>query len=177
MNEELTAQLTAAARAHAHERDTLSDRVANLHTELEAVKRRYLPGIRNAASRARETRDGLIAIIEANPEAFTKPRTITLAGIKLGLQKQKGSVSWDNAQALVKAIRKHYPERFDDLVKTDEKPIRAALNKLSVAEARKLGLTVSEDSDAPLVKSAHDDVDKLVSQLLKDDAKQNKEAA
>jgi len=175
MTEDLQKQLTAKARAHAKERDTLAERLSNMHAEIEAVKRRYLPGIRDAAGRARETKEILETLIEQHPEAFQKPRTITIAGVKLGLQKQKGSVSWQNASAVVKAIRKHYPERFDDLVKTTESPIRAALNKLTLSEARKLGLTVTEDTDQVLIKSAHDDVDKLVAKLLEED--KAKEAA
>ena len=168
MTDELTHQLTHAARAHAKERDTLSDRVANLHAEIEAVKRRYLPGIRNAAARARETREEIEWLIEANPEAFVKPRTVTLSGVKMGLQKQKGTVAWKSPSSVVKAIEKHLPERYEELVEVTEKPRKSAVAKLTIQEARKIGCTLTEDSDKILIKSAHDDVDKLVSKLLEE---------
>jgi hypothetical protein len=176
MKKEIIDIISTATRAYSTEREVLAERVNRLHHEIEAVKRRLLPGIKSAAAKAQDAKDSLAAIIELNPEAFDRPRSITISGIKVGLQKQKGKVTWDKADAVVKAIRRHLPERFDDLVETVEKPRKSAINNLTVAEARKLGCTVTEDTDAVLIKATGDDIDKIVAKILEEDT-EKKEAA
>lgn len=175
MKKETIETITAATRGYAAERAVLAGRVDRLHREIDAAKRRLLPGIRAAAAKAHDARAKVAALIEANPDAFERPRSITVEGIKIGLQKQRGKVTWENAQAVVKSIRRHMPDRFDDLVETIERPRKSAINNLTVAEARKLGCTVTEDTDQILIKPAGDDIDKIVAKILEED--QDKEAA
>jgi len=163
-----------STRDYAVVRRVLAERVARLHDEIEAVKKRLLPGIKSQAAKCHDAKAALAAQIEAQPELFAKPRTITVEGIKVGLQKQKGKVSFADAKAVVKAIRRHYPERFEDLVEVVEKPRKAALNNLTVCESRRLGLTVTEDSDAVMTKAAGDDDDKLVAKLLEEEEKEER---
>ncbi|MEM0967647.1 MAG: hypothetical protein AAGJ81_15980 [Verrucomicrobiota bacterium] len=177
MKEELEKQLTAAARDYSGNRETLSKRIDALHAEIEAAKRRLLPGIRSAAAKCLDSKAKLERLIETNPKAFEKPRTVTLSGIKLGLQKQKGKITWKDPKALVKKIRSLFPQRADDLVEIKEVPRRAAINKLDVGDAKKLGLTIEADTDAVLIKSTTDDVDKLVAKLLDEEKTDAKRAA
>jgi len=170
-------EIQSHTRDYADKRRVLADRLARLHDEIAAAKKRLLPGIKSQAAKCHDAKAALVALIEANPGLFQKPRTITVEGIKVGLQKQKGKVSWADAKAVVKAVRRHYPERFDDLVETVEKPRKSAMNNLTVCESRKLGLTVTEDSDAVLIKAAGDDVDKLVAKILAEEEGEEKEAA
>ena len=41
--------------------------------------------------------ESLRALIEESPELFEKPRSVVLHGIKLGYQKGKGGIVWDDA--------------------------------------------------------------------------------
>lgn len=147
----------------------LAARVGVLNDEITEAKRRHLSRIKHQVGVAKAAREALQQGIEAHPELFVKPRTVTLHGIRVGYMKQKGKIEFDDAGQVVKLIRKHFPERFDVLVKTSETPAKEALEQLSAADLKRLGVSVSEDTDAVLIKDTAGDVDKIVAALLKED--------
>lgn len=149
-------------------RTVLAERMGALEAELLAVKQRHLRGIRTALSKAQDVRDALAAEIEAHPELFEKPRTVTVDGIKVGLAKGKGKIVWDDEATVVALIDKHFPESGDMLVKTTRTPIRAALASLTVAELQRIGCRVEESSDEVVIKPQDSELDKLVDRLLQD---------
>lgn len=160
--EKLTKDFSDARRA-------LSERVQTLEDEITALKRKYLPGIRRAVEATSERHESLSVAIEDSPELFVKPRTWLLHGIKVGYQKQKGKIEWEDEATVIKLIKKHFPDTWETYVKTIEKPLKAALEALSVAELKKLGVTAEETGDAVLIKSTDSEIDKLVNALLKDE--------
>lgn len=159
-------EIDTLTRKHADARTRLADHVRALTGDIEAAKRSYLPGIRGAVARAKDTEAELRAAIEASPELFVKPRTQTLHGIRVGFKKGKGKLEIDNEEHLVKLIRKHFPEQFDALVKTTEKPLKGALEQLAAADLKKLGIEVADTGDVVFIKDTASDVDKLVDALL-----------
>lgn len=156
-----------AAKALRAARDLLAERATALQDELDAATRRKLPGLRNAVAAVAQMDADLKAAIEQSPALFVKPRTVVLHGLKLGYQKGKGKIDWEDDEQVVKLIRRHFPEQFDVLCQTTEKPIKAALAGLTVAELKKLGITVEETGDVVFVKDSTASVDKLVKALLK----------
>ena len=52
------------------------------------------------------------------------------------------------------------------LIKTVETPQKKALEKLSAAELKKLGVTVGDDEDVVVVRSMDSEIDKIVKLLL-----------
>lgn len=162
------AEIDGKTRRYAEARRALSDAVHVLDAEVQALKRRRLPHIRRKALRAAEARAELKAALADSPELFQKPRTLTLHGVKVGYAKAKGKIVVEDAARVVALVRKHFPERFDDLVKIEEKPVKAALNQLSTAELRKIGCTVTEAGDEVVIKPVDGDVDRLVDALLKE---------
>ncbi|MEQ9132679.1 MAG: hypothetical protein RJQ08_08560 [Salinisphaeraceae bacterium] len=156
------------ARDYADRRAVLTERVGELQSEIEAARRRHLPGIKRAVNGATEAHDRLASAIQAAPEAFEKRRTLVIAGVRVGYQKGKGKIAWDDEQLVIDRIHRHFPDRVEDLVKVTEKPVRTALGQLSVAELRKLGCEVTETDDYVLIKPTDGEVDKLVDALLKE---------
>jgi hypothetical protein len=156
-----------AAKALRAARDVLAVRATALQDEMRAAMRRKLPGIQLAVASVAEADANLKDAIDLRPELFVKPRTVVLHGLKLGYKKGKGKIEWDDDDQVVKLIRRHFPEQFDVLCKTAETPIKAALAGLTVAELKKLGITVEETGDVVFIKDSTDDVDKLVKALLK----------
>lgn len=150
-------------------RKALFERVQTLEDEITALKRKYLPGIRKAVEIASEKQSNLHAAIEDAPELFMKPRTRLFHGIKIGLQKQKGKMKWEDEATVIKLIKKHFPDTWETYVKTKDKLLKAALETLSVAELKKLGVIAVETGDAVLINSTDSEIDKLVNALLKDD--------
>ena len=82
---------------------------------------------------------------------------------------------WEDDSQVVKLIQKHFPEQFDVLVKTIEKPIKDSLANLSVADLKRIGVTVTDSGDCVVIKSMDSEIDKLVDALLKDEAMGNGE--
>lgn len=168
--------IEAAAKALRHERDVLTERATTLHEELQAATRRKLPGLRNAVAAVADAQATLQAAIEQAPHLFERPRTMVLHGLKLGYRKGTGKIEWDDDEQLIKLIRRHFPDQFDVLCKTTEKPVKDALSQLTVAELKKIGITVENTGDVVFVKDATTGVDKLIKALLKGVADEDAEA-
>lgn len=171
VSEAITA-LEHHAKEYAGARAIVADRASTLEAELAAVTRRKLPGIRTAIAEAANHQAQLVATIEQNPALFTRPRTMTLHGIKFGFARGKGAVDWDVEDAvLVERLEKLF--RGDDalleqLVKTTKKPIANGLKGLDAKLLAKLGVTVESTGDYVFVKASDTEVDALVKKLLKE---------
>jgi hypothetical protein len=163
----MNTEIDQAAKALRQARDTLSERAGTLHDEMEAAKRKAMRGLRASVAATAQAQAELLAAIAAAPEHFTKPRSVVLHGIKLGFAKGKGRIDWEDDEQVVRLVRKHLPEQFDVLVKTTETPVKAALNSLSVAELKKIGVTAEDSGDVAFAKDTTAEVDKLVKALLK----------
>lgn len=155
------------AKALAEYRERLAALVSTLNAGIEALQREQLPAIRRAVNSVAERHDQLRACIEENPGLFVKPKTVVLHGVKLGYQKGKGSIEFDDAEQLIKLIKKHHPESVDVLIAVKETPVKDALVQLSAQELKRLGVTVEGTSDVVLIKFADSSVDKAVKALLK----------
>jgi hypothetical protein len=164
--------LDSLTKAYAKARQALSERVAELQSELTSIRNRKIGGIKTAAAQASNLQAELRTFVEANPDLFTRPRTMTLSGIKVGYQKGKGSLDWDDNTKVVELIRKHLPEQADVLIITEEKPSADALRQLSAKELAKIGVRIENASDQVLVKATDSEVDKLVAKILEEGAKE-----
>lgn len=156
-----------AAKALRAARDTLTERATALHDELEGAKRRSMIGLRNSVAKVAQAQSELLALIDDAPHLFIKPKSMVLHGLTLGYRKGKGSIDWDDDEQVVKLVRKHFPEQFEVLIKVTEKPVKTAMANLSVAELKKIGVTVEDTGDVAFAKDATATVDKLVKALLK----------
>lgn len=153
-------------KEHAAHRALLGERVQALHEELDQAKRRKLPGIKAAVSQAKDSQLRLAAAIEAEKAVFERPRTRVFHGIKVGLQKAKGKLSFTSAEKVIELIRKHFPEQADVLIKTKETPVKSALQQLPAGDLKKLGCTISETGDEVVIAPINSEVDELVEALL-----------
>ena len=118
----------------------------------------------------------LHASVEASADLFQKPKSRLLHGIRLGFAKAKGKLVIDDEATVVRLIRRHLPNRFADLVKVTEKPLKDPLSRLTGDELKKLGVRVESDTDEAFVKPADSEIDKLVDALL-DSAEAKAEAS
>lgn len=156
------------AKQFAAARRILNERVQACKAERDAIMRRHLRGIKGAAAACAQYQAELRAAIEAHPDLFVKPRTVTLHGIKVGYQKGKGRIEWADTAKVVELIRRHLGPEAAALIKVSETPIREALLTLDLAALKKIGCTVVETGDQIVIKDTADAVDKLVARLLAD---------
>jgi hypothetical protein len=164
-------------KEYADARQTLADRVQTLNDGIEEFKRKLLPGIKKAVNTAAEKKAVLSSAVQDGAHLFAKPRTVVMYGVKVGLEKGKGTIDWDDGDQVIKLIKKYFPDQADVLIKKTEKPIKKALAQLSVQELKKLGITVEETGDQVVIKGTDSEVDKLVKALLKEDEKEGIEEA
>lgn len=161
---------------YADGRTQLSDRVRTLEDEINAIKRRHLPAIKKSVALTMEKKARLEAALEESKGLFVKPKTMIFHGIKIGFKKDKGKISWVDDDQVIKLIKKHFPDKQDLLIKTTEKPVKDALQQLTAAELKRLGIMVNETGDAVVIKGTDSEVDKLVDALLKDDSPEEEAA-
>ena len=154
------------AKALADYRERLAALISELNAGIEAAQRAALPAIRRAVNAVAERQDQLRAVIEANPDLFVKPRTAVFHGVKLGYAKGKGSIEFDDADQVVKLIKRNHPDQVDVLIATKETPVKAALVQLSAQELKRLGVTVEGTSDVVVIKFTDSAVDKAVKALM-----------
>ena len=156
------------AKRYADARASLGTIVSNLTAGIEALKRQAMPDIKRAVARATEHHDALRELIEASPDLFARPRTVTLHGVRVGYAKGKGGIAWDDPDAVVAAIQKHLPKQADALIRWTGKPLKEAINQLDVADLKRIGCRVVGTGDQVVIRAVDSDVDKLVDALLKD---------
>lgn len=159
-------QVERLTQAYRKEYDTLAERIGDLEQETEKLKRRRLPGIKSAVQSAAVARAALAGHIEQHPELFERPRTVVIAGVRVGIMKGKGQIVWDSPAQVVRMIRKHFPDQADALIKITEVPIKKAVGNLTTAELKKLGARVEQSGDAVVVRPVDGEIDKLVTALL-----------
>lgn len=155
--------------AYADTRATLSDRVAVLRAELDALTRRELPDIRAAQAAAQDARDKLRAAIEAAPELFAKPRTRTLHGVRVGWMTGKARVEVDDEADTIARIRRLLPEaQAELLIRVKESVDRNAVGDLTTADLKRLRIRVQPGAEAIVIKPQDGQLDKLIKALLPD---------
>jgi hypothetical protein len=160
-------EIEEKAKKHAEARTRLTQIVTLLNIEIEAVKKKRMDRLKKAVSEATETGKELLDLVAESSELFKKPKSAILHGIKLGYKKQKGKISFEDEAQVIKLIRKHLPELVDVLIITTEKPSKEAMNNLDVAQLKKIGATVTSDSDVAFISDPSSDIDEIVAALLK----------
>lgn len=169
--------IEARAKLYAERRERLAAIVADLNAGIEALKRNAMPELKRAIASAATQHDQLRTLIESAPDLFVKPRSFVFHGIKLGYQKGKGKIEWDDPDRVVRLIKKHFPDQADVLIATSEKPAKDALNNLTAGELKKLGISVIDGNDAVFIKPTDSAVDKMVDALLDAATEDTREAA
>ena len=171
------AEIEDCAKIYAAERKALADYIAALNGDIQALKDLRLPEIRTQAVRTAAAFDALHTEIDRNRELFQRPKTRLLHGIKLGLRKAAGALTWADEAAVVTRIRRLFPSKTDTLLKETAKPVKSALARLPAADLKKLGVNVGDSSDQVLIQVADGDIEKLVQALLEDGAPEAGDAA
>ena len=171
-------RIEALTQLYASERDTLAGFVQELQDEIDRITRRATPQLKARVRRVAEAHDRLQAEIRDNPELWAgKRRTVTVAGVRVGMQKGKGKIVFDDPEQVVKLIRRHFPEQAEALIRIREEPVRKALGNLTVTELRRIGCDVDDTGDTVLIKPVDSAVDRLVDALLRDAERIESEAS
>ena len=140
--------------------------VEDLEADREKLMRKYLPVLREAVARAARAKLALYSAIADSPGLFEKPRTLVFSGVKVGFQKGKGGIEFDDADKVVALIRKQFGDEAIAYLRVSTAPDKKMLAELPVAELKKLGCTVTETGDVVVIKPTDGEIEKTVAALL-----------
>ena len=160
-------QIAKATRQFADARRELATLVDTTNRRMRLIYEDNLAQLRKLLARAADSRAALEALIAAAPELFARPRTIVLHGVKIGLRKGRGGIEWDDEEQVVRLVKKLFPDQADVLIRTTEQPVKNALAELPAVDLKRLGVTVEETGDVPVVQPADTAVDKVVKAFFK----------
>ena len=167
----MLADVERAAERYAAARGILKGRMEALRRSLDDTTRAVLPMIQAGAAEAESARSALEAEIRNAAGDFRKPKTRTCAGVKVGFRLGRSTVDWGEDTDVLARIREHLPEDFEQLVKTTEKPVSAALAALPEAKRDLLHVRVKQGDDEVVIRPADGSMDKELDALLADAAR------
>ncbi len=159
------------AQKYSQAREVLASHVHDFNAAVEQLRAQHLPGIRKCVQRCQDLQSELVRQLAPRPDLFVKPRTMTFSGIKVGFQKGKGKLTWDDEEKVVARIRDKYSnQRAAVLIIVTEKPSKDALALLPASELKTLGVTIEDAADSVYIKAVDTEVDKLVARILEEGA-------
>lgn len=160
-------EIQQLTEAFSREHRALSIIIQTVESELAAVRKRYLRRIMDQVAVTTARKAALVCALEDSKTQFDKPRTRVFDGIKVGFRKLEGKIEIADEQKTVDKIYEIFPEEAADVyVKIEHTPVKAALEKLDAATLKKLGVQVTADTDAVVIKPLDGELEKLVAALL-----------
>lgn len=162
-------EIEVLAKQLSEARQNLREGLDEIESEIAAIKKQFMPAIRRAVEKAAQRHEALREAIAEIPELFVKPKTVIFHGIRLGYQKSKGEITWEDENQVLKLIKKHFPDDWETYVKVTERVMKSALAGLSVSDLKKIGVTVVETGDEVFIKPTDSEIDKMINALLKDE--------
>ncbi len=156
------------AEKHSKNQQELVTLVKNIEEQMDLVKKKHLKQLRTKVDQLNISNELLFIAVDENRSLFEKPKTHSLHGIKVGLQKGRGVMDWDDTGKLIKLIKKKYDDHYGVLIDLKETPNKTGLEKLPADELKALGITISNSGDRVLIKDAKKDIGRVVVALLDD---------
>ena len=160
--------IEALTKDYAEANNTLADEVKAMEKEIDSVKMKWLKRIKPLAEKTAEEKAVLFTAIDESRELFQKPRSYTIAGIKVGLQKKKGTLQIADKDKTIELIKKKLAEKAEILIKDEPKIIKKAIENLTVKELKSIGVEITKDSDDILIKSDADKIEKFINSLIEE---------
>jgi hypothetical protein len=154
--------------AYATIRADLDRAVRVLERRIADIRAKHRPAILRLIEEEREALADLEGAIAAAEHLFQRPKTRVFSGIKVGIVKRAGQIRWDDAAAVVAAIRATMPEREAVLVRVTvtEEPVRTALRALDDDELAALGARREADCEDVIVQAVKSDLERLIEALV-----------
>ena len=155
------------AQAYAAARQVLADTQKAIEDEIVSLKRKHMPQLKRAFETGKQRASELSAAIAASPDLFTKPRTVILHGIRLGIMKSRGELAWDDDAQVIKRIRAQLPkDQAELLIRVKENVAKGAVYDLTAADLKRLGIRIEGAGDVVTIKDAAGDLDKWLDAML-----------
>lgn len=170
---------TAQRLADAH-RASISRATALEHAINQAITPIYAQhraGIDAAAEEEAAAKAELQQLVDAAPQLFARPRSITQDGVSTGYRKGEDTLDWDDDAMVIARIRAlpELAELATVLIRTEETLNVAALGELDGHARRKVGIRLTQGVDQSFIRFTDSDVEKMVKAILADATKRQGE--
>lgn len=167
-------ELETAAKEFSSASKILRNIKEELDTEIDAVKAKYSTAFAEASKNAGEAYQMLLTLVESSEELFLDKKSMSINNVKFGYRKKAGTINIDNETFTIDRLRELFPKDADKYLSTKISISKKALNNLTAAELKKVGVNVIQDSSEAFVKLTDDEVQKLIDALVKESAKMAK---
>ena len=167
-------ELETAAKEFSAASKILRNIKEELDTEIDAVKAKYSASFAEASKNAGEAYQMLLTLVESSEELFLDKKSMSINNVKFGYRKKAGTINIDNETFTIDRLRELFPKDADKYLSTKISISKKALNNLTAAELKKVGVNVIQDSSEAFVKLTDDEVQKLIDALVKESAKMAK---
>ncbi|MEW5745253.1 MAG: host-nuclease inhibitor Gam family protein [Nitrospirota bacterium] len=155
-------EIELAAKRYHEAEEALAEAIRAMQDAVDKITRHHLPVIKRKFERAGAAYAELHSGISASPELFRKPRSRVFHGVTVGIKKEKGRVIIADEEATVKLIERHLKHQVDILLKITKKPVKKALQGLSGADLKKIGVTIDQDTDNVYIALVASEVEKMI---------------
>lgn len=173
MNPTALQRINARAEILASKRSKLESITTEINDAQRAIMRTHARRLRDAYNAVAAAQSELHAEVATNPGLFVKPRTITIAGLKIGYQKQKGKIVIADEAKTIALFRKLLDEDYaETLIKTEESVIKNAVANLNAKELKRFGIEVTADTDKVLITPVDSALDKLIERMIEEATKE-----
>ncbi|MDE2107057.1 MAG: host-nuclease inhibitor Gam family protein [Patescibacteria group bacterium] len=160
------AQIETGCERYEKASAVLEQLIADLELDLAAVKQKHLRAIKKQAAEVAACQAELGSLVESAPELFTKPRTITVHGIKVGFILSAGRLEFDDEATVISLIKKLRKDDADLFIRSTDEVNKDALKTLTPAELKKLGCWIEGAGDMVVLKRVAGEVEKLINKLI-----------
>ena len=86
----------------------------------------------------------------------------------MGFQKQKGTIEYADEEKTLALIHKVFGKDAAAYIRTTEKPDLKMIGEMPASELKKIGCTITNDTDQVVIKPTDSAIEKTVAALLKD---------
>lgn len=155
-------------RNYSTARALLKARVQQLMDSIVAEKRRAMPLIQTALHALKAAESELSRAIDENSDLFEKKRTQVMNGVKVGLEKSRGSIFIEDADVTVELIKTQLPELSKQLIKKTERPIKTAIQQLSAQQCKAIGVELRGVGTVIVIRPVDGELEKMIDVLLDD---------
>ena len=163
----MTLQAIEQAAATYRERlDHLLTEAEKLDAKLRRIKAQHASTLRQAANGAANAQAELERLVDEHPDLFTKPKTRTIHGIKVGVRTTPAALSVPDEAATIAKIEEVLPGYQGDLIQTKRSVVKKRLWDLGRSMLSNLGVSVVEATEETVVQPVERDGLKMADQLL-----------
>jgi hypothetical protein len=158
------AEIEAAAYQHRVRLDAASALVADVASEMAAVRVRYHDAITEHAALLAESHAAVVRLVDGGRHLFRKPKSVVVHGLKIGLRQVGGAWDWPTPADLVRLVRERLaPSRAAALIQVTE---AVQISTLTPADRVRLGVERGQARDVPLVGEVERDTARALLALL-----------